>query len=431
MGSRLIFIKLQTNRIDAIKKLIEFDKDVSYTFSENENKDKDLLNNEIILENYYKIMFNEEIIKVHFKVVSLIEKFIFDNNIRGVERRELKSLLLFFKPFSQKYELCIFSHFLSIFIIKSIVENSAIKNSSSNIYTFKNVGNIINITNKQLEKWLMWLELKQKKKIIFTKKNKLIFRVISLLEDQNVVLVDKYYDNTTGIKTQKRLYFKENLTSSDICIGTGISLVPYKILFYNNELFIYNSHFSTLKIVFKKNVYSNKIFELENLEDINKLAQNGVYIDWDLYALLLNEIIEHYNIDLKKIDVNIKELKKNIDNVKNQKLLSLLLTIKNYLNFFELKKYGDIKFYFEFSFDFRGRLYYDSPHSPTNSKITRLSVHYGYYSSEEIKDIVKTKTWEITEKYMYLIEDIKNPNDKINHAIFWLLIGLGKIEKKN
>jgi hypothetical protein len=68
--------------------------------------------------------------------------------------------------------------------------------------------------------------------------------------------------------------------------------------------------------------------------------------------------------------------------------------------------------YLPIFFDFRGRSYFDDYISPTFSKLTRLSLFYGYYEKEDL-DSVKI---DLIEPYMskYIKTTIMNVSKKFN-----------------
>jgi hypothetical protein len=94
------------------------------------------------------------------------------------------------------------------------------------------------------------------------------------------------------------------------------------------------------------------------------------------------------------------------------------------------------EFFFAFSFDFRGRLYFESPISPTFNKMARLFLFYGFYSEEEIESFKNlseiNKTTEIINEYkqsigefmeLFNIENNNNNNNNNN------LLKINKIEE--
>ena len=91
-----------------------------------------------------------------------------------------------------------------------------------------------------------------------------------------------------------------------------------------------------------------------------------------------------------------------------------------------------------FFFDFRGRFYYNSSISPTNSKYSRYIFNYGFYSKEDLEYEDKNVLSDKINEYSYYIDEIIekysiNVTTRIvRESIFWILISLGKLgaEKK-
>jgi hypothetical protein len=89
---------------------------------------------------------------------------------------------------------------------------------------------------------------------------------------------------------------------------------------------------------------------------------------------------------------------------------------------------SNLPIYIPYYFDFRGRLYYNSPISPTSSKLMRMVYHYGIYSLKDL-EIKKIKKSIYTEKYNKEINFVKDIYKIKNYddCIFWLLISIGKM----
>jgi hypothetical protein len=88
-----------------------------------------------------------------------------------------------------------------------------------------------------------------------------------------------------------------------------------------------------------------------------------------------------------------------------------------------LDEFNNIKFFFMFFFDFRGRFYYDSPISPTNNRFCRLIYNYGVVKKKNIEKNVNRLS-ETVYKFTYIIEEVKkqfnitDDNEFIKESIF-------------
>jgi hypothetical protein len=123
------------------------------------------------------------------------------------------------------------------------------------------------------------------------------------------------------------------------------------------------------------------------------------------YGLEKNKIADYLNLaqrELKGYDETIRKTKKS-------QTFSLFFYLFCLLKFNTYKNVKNI--YYPVSFDFRGRIYYGSPVSPTNSKLTRYALHYDCYSELDFFEIEKyltstnSKTSNELKKYYYLIDD--------------------------
>lgn len=95
----------------------------------------------------------------------------------------------------------------------------------------------------------------------------------------------------------------------------------------------------------------------------------------------------------------------------------------------------NIRIYMMFYFDFRGRLYFDSPISPTSNKFCRFIYNYGIYDLKDIdmeinRDGGICNIIEENKNYIEEVKeifDIKTKNRIIGEWIFWILVSVGKL----
>lgn len=304
--------------------------------------------------------------------------------------------------------------------------------------SFQQNSNLLNFLSNEIYNIFIF---KSDISINIDKLRKNIFKFISHLEiNYNNLKIKKSYIKKKTIK----LFFLEIKIEEKWFFDKKWSNNNYLLHYFNHNYYLYNNHFTTLSKIFKKNLYSKHNFNLLNIDLLNKLINNHCFINKKLYLELLNIELKQNNISDKNELVNLtNKLKENFTHL-NQNNLSFLSICNNILKKFEFIENIDEnkKIFFTFSFDFRGRLYYDSIFSPTNSKITRNSIHYGpidenmiksyfdYNDDETIKHYNKSKTLNILFKYINTIEFNIPYYSKI--AVLWYLISIGKIlNKKN
>lgn len=285
--------------------------------------------------------------------------------------------------------------------------------------------NILNFLTNNIQKLITW------KKYEFDNKKirNYLFKIVSTLEEEKILTYNKKKIEKKTIKHYTNLENNINIYEQ---ITKKYSHYEYKLITHENKHYIYKDHFLTLYNIQKKNDLNNNIINFKNTNTIEKLLKNNHFIDWDLYKKLLQiqivelgyktekEIFDSFEIYKKNIKINTEEI-----NIK----LSQLYSIIEHINFYHKNKDNKKPIFFQFSFDFRGRLYYDYECSPTNSKITRNSICY-----KNIKKIEhESKTKKIILEYIKFLEKKhENLNEQNKIKILWILISIGKIcRKKN
>ena len=396
----------------------------------------------IKLKKTYEIFLVNKELNLKFETfTNTISNFIKEKKFKSTEYREFDEINNFFKKYNKKIEISIFEAFISLFIIQTLLKRAnSIKGKK--VYTYGTSDTIINGIEEQLLKLLTWIEYKFDTNTIFTKKHKFIFRIISLLTQKELLFgSNEQIKCERGFKTEKIIKLNMSTTECDF-YELNIGLVKNNVISIKGKMHVCNNHFTSIYHIFKKNITNDEIFEFKDVSYIQKLAENGLMIDWTIYKTLLDETLLFHSVDKKNIESDIKKIINNIAKTKNKntiaknsQLLSTFLTLKNLIHFEEFSFMKDNKIYFPFSFDFRGRFYLNSPVSPTNSKIIRLCIHYGYYTEEELLENSTSKTNEILNKYIKKIEEIiekqnwgiKNNNVKI--SLIWLFINIVKWKK--
>lgn len=307
----------------------------------------------------------------------------------------------------------VYKIYLIIFFLLYFVKN--------NIYTQNS--NLINYITNEISNIFIFTNNDDINKDVIRKN---VFKFISYMEHfSNKLKVKKSIKNLKSIK----LFLYIVVVNDKWLFNEKYSYTKYKLHYFNHNYYLYIDHFTSLLKIFKKNLYSKHNFNILNIDLLQKLINNYVYIDKILYKKMLDIYLAKNNIK------NIDDLKDIIDKYKsNYQYLNennLAILCKHEALYNKIKFIENIdenrKIYFSFSFDFRGRLYYDSQYSPTNCKLLRNCIHYGVLTNIECKNYFnnESKTLNIISKFSHLITSNISEEKKI--CIIWYFISIGKI----
>lgn len=190
----------------------------------------------------------------------------------------------------------------------------------------------------------------------------------------------------------------------------------------------------------KENFDLNNIEKSEILKILDHIGSEAIKNSWknmDVSENLIkvaaqwdNEMNSIAMLTFSKKLYNLKKeivlIQKEYSKISKYILYNNLNILKNNIKFEE-------KIFFLFFFDFRGRFYHKSPIGVTELKLSRYFYYYGEYSKTELEDNSKNKIDNIIKLYLDEIKKIKlffkieTNSNKINHAIFWIIISISKI----
>ena len=335
-----------------------------------------------------------------------------------------------------------------MFILKNLV-NDSFNYNNDNLNEKPLVFHSDVLINMVVEDWkslLLFIEVKNKTSSKFKINNKelrkLIWYVIESLAknnliERNVLFIENNVSQTVfNIKT---LY--KNIHSF-----TEIYYKPFTIYERNaEETYIYNEHYLSFKVLFKKNKKSEESFIFDiNKTPIQNLLNTFIYIDRKLLTWVIREYCVEYGIVMQDIEENYEKTRFFlIEKIKNKdsksieetsKLLSIYQKIRK-LNSILKENFDNKKIYFPIMFDFRSRQYCLSDISPTFNKEFRYCSYIGHYDKcpiqyNHVSDIVienvLSQQFELLKQFPI---NLSHLNDKQKTYIIWLLISLVEIIK--
>lgn len=403
--------------MNIIKDLIKFE----YIYIYNSNINKSIYDD--IEENE-----NKEIFLKIFKILEENNKKIFKSNYK----KNIKNINDWFKiDFSIFNDIKktddILIAYLSIFILISFNLDSN-KMLSDDSFKINNISDCCNKVEYLFTKFKIFIKMKHT--LNFDEiDSKDITKIFYLLINKKIITEKNIFKNNKTIK----LIYIENMNYINI---KEVYKTNFKCFEYNNELWLYNETFWSLKKIFKENLKSGEKFELGDKNIINNLCNNFFYIDLENLENIYNIFLEENKIikinikdDYKKL---INEYSENIFNKNKASIISKKISLYLKCFIFEniIKNYEkNIKYYIPFIIDFRGRKYDLTDISPTFFSELRYCLYLGNYDFE--KDIkqhsLNEKINNILIKYVYLLEnDLRSENKIKNLSFIWLLISLAE-----
>lgn len=367
------------------------------------------------------------------------------NNIKNFEEREkimiyrnyydfinfeesINIIESFYKTFSEDENQNVpteYKWILSIIIFKSFTEKYKF---TSNCIGYVSSDDIANYVDEEFKKYLIFNNIYIKWK----KRGTMIIGAIDILNHSKLIKSKIIKYQGLSYKTYK--YYKIDIKDYIKKTDFDYSYLEFKWVDFEDISYVKSIHYSKLYKINKKNIKSNKFFNIKDKKYILDKINIGLYVDKeyqkDLISLLKNEkelkehlkqqtdlLKLHYEKDLWTISTKqeVSEIQKNISKTTNE-----LLQIE-----FARYDFGEDPIRFPIYLDFRGRKYYYSPVAPTTSRILRLSYYYGYYGNEVKKEIKYSYGYEEEIEKFCFNNKIKY-DINIQEHIFWCLIGIGK-----
>lgn len=222
-----------------------------------------------------------------------------------------------------------------------------------------------------------------------------------------------------------------------------IHLIPPVLSKIDDDYFFIANHYSKCGALIRKNQYSHGNSFIGDVNFIKIRSSLKLHINWEFFDFIKVLIFKNYNLDFQDYRSYFKlteELKKKLWLKIAQKNLSQIYPLIFFILVDELRPFLKDGFYFRYYFDFRGRLYADSPISYTNNIWFRYCFFYGNYKKSEIEDFKKKIEEKDIDYFPLILENLKlndefellDLNDKFNqYYLSQIFLQFGKIFKNN
>lgn len=269
-----------------------------------------------------------------------------------------------------------------------------------------------------------------------------IFYILHQFEEIKVV---KFL--TKNIKKNKREKFVALLGYRSIKYKpTSLMLLnyPWRYYIHKGKPIYLSKHYALIRNVVHNNKQSINGLKIISFKYLNKLLKLKLYVNFTLLRQVLDLILNYNNIEptisQEKLDEYIAYMLKNKEDAEVKAVLPKLYEIKNLLYFLETASLWESGVYLPYYFDFRGRVYSDSPVGFTHSKVFRYLYYYGFYTSQELKVFYKKIAGlDLTLVGLILRKtNVKQVYEDINYTciiskfyVLTVFFELGKIYKNN
>ncbi len=398
------------------------------------------------LNNHYFFIKNENLEKEFLTFHNNLEQMFlnsnhFNNSIFAYRILKENDIFILTMYYIFNKDINLLTTFYVSIIYKSILFSSY--DIKENFEGYKNSDQILNKACELYENFLIFFNINSIYNLKWTD-NEIrshLFAIFEYLVKENLILVKINWikdQNLNTIKSQKlwkiKTYYNIELVENELNL---ILEEPY-ISNYGERYFIIGGYYSNMFEIFRKNPNSDYTFKFKNFQYIEKVVKQQWFVDINWFDRII-EIMKSENIDINnlknKIDKNIILLKNsNWKDVIIQKEISKDIRYYTILIYYNMLKKYEINqpIYFPVFFDFRGRMYYNSPVSITNNRILRTLYYYGEYLDidfiEDIDDIYinilnkyNKEIYDIINKY-----NIKIKTKKVEISLLFLLISIGK-----
>lgn len=272
--------------------------------------------------------------------------------------------------------------------------------------------------------------------------NSNMYRIFSILEHNKIIKPETIY--IIKLKRKKKYYFADNFIKMKI-VKIHTESLNYRATEYAD--FLFGDHYSACWKLCIPNNNNNSFFNLKKKDVLSIMSKAFTNIDFEHYKSIKFLYLKEHDIkEFEIYSVYEKYLKEYKLAVKqnNRDLIPLIgKKLSIYQKAIELKEISNMhfnpeeKFFLPWNYDFRGRTYYLSDISFTFNKEFRWCMYQGYYANiTELKPEwhpYNSKIQKILNEHINLLDNltvkIKSVDSNLQHAILWLLISLGEVNK--
>lgn len=275
----------------------------------------------------------------------------------------------------------------------------------------------------------------------------LIFITLNILINCNLIkkkLCRKFKQkNDKKYKTENFLSFGTYLWKLKNTNELQVYLKPAIIKYIFNNPYIFENHYTSIKPLVRKNPLNKKNSKIINRHFIDLRLNMKLYLRWNFFENATTLIFNYYGSDA---NLNIEKFINLIDEKKHyfwkksvQREFSQIFSLNYFLQIKNIKNLLLNGFYFHYYFDFRGRIYADSPIAYTHNRLFRYFYYYGQYTADELIQFRKDINPDMLKYFDFLKKntDIITKYSKINfndvvcqYYIIIIFFEIGKIFKK-
>jgi hypothetical protein len=288
--------------------------------------------------NYYLQAFNTN--KDLFKTIQkLIYKNIHTNsNILKLESMQLNNLLEICKNINKNIN----NDFNCELFLSQLITNWFLLSFTNKIYStsfevtnyiYTNRYDLLESVLDYMNKFVIYYNNDNNELYINqTKCKKLITSFISLLCIEKIFVKTTLNKYVNGTKKSHILIGLKIQLKTDILYNTKLYLNEPNIIHKKNNKYFIGLHYSTITTIFKKNIKSDKIFQLKDNNFLKNIKGIKYNINTEMYTRIVKELEKEFNCDKISLVKNIKCKIKNIldDDKSTKKIINDRMLLKKY-----------------------------------------------------------------------------------------------------
>lgn len=271
----------------------------------------------------------------------------------------------------------------------------------------------------------------------------LMFRLVQALCEAEVLSREDYklFDAVAGKpQTAFKLWLNILITQNCRVPSANIAACPPKASLVGGEAYYLNKHFMLISKIVKPNKRSYGRSHCLSVDAFNALSSIRYRVDQGLLTTVLRVAADHYGVDrgllsIDSIGSRIHELEEIVlrgdsgQKKRGGEELAYLRQIHDLLVFASEASSSAGGFYFYYFADFRGRVYVNSPLSPTTNKLIRFCLKFDDYSEDEVSSHKLVGDYALAYEGHSHIFKRRGLSDFQKHVAACVLIEVGKLFK--